>query len=197
MIQTSMKERLIAWFRRVTNKKWMMYFISAYAFLESVIFPVPVEVFTFPLSVAHPHKWKLYATVATLWSVVGGICGYFLGFYLFDTFGKQLIELYGYQEVFEQAVGLFNKNIFWVMLIGAFTPIPYKIFTLSGGALQVALLPFILASIVGRGLRFFIGCYIGYRFGEVAGSHILKNFNRYTLILGLLAISYFTLHWFF
>lgn len=185
-----MKQRFIEWFKRVTNKKWIMWFLGVNAFFESIIFPIPIDIFTFTLASAHPQKWKRYGTVATFWSVTGAIGGYFLGMYLFDTFGQQLIDFYGYQEQFDKVFALFDNNTFLVMFTSAFTPIPYKVFTIAGGALQVSLFDFILASILGRGLRFFAETYIPYKFGEKVGGHILKNFNRYTLLVAVLVVGF-------
>ncbi|MCI5050797.1 MAG: VTT domain-containing protein [Candidatus Pacebacteria bacterium] len=185
-----MNEKIITWFKTVTGKKWMMYFLAFNAFFESVILPVPIDIFTFTLSAAHPKKWWKYGTVATIFSVAGAIFGYFLGAYLFEAFGEQMIAFYGYEEEFVRVTELFNRNVFWVMFMSAFTPIPYKVFTIAGGALNVALWPFVIASILGRGLRFFAECYIPYRYGEKVGKHILKNFNHYLLVIAIIGVCY-------
>ncbi|MFT7328151.1 MAG: membrane protein YqaA with SNARE-associated domain [Crocinitomicaceae bacterium] len=188
-----MKERLIVWIRKETGKKYIIYFLGIIAFFESFIFPIPIDIFVFTLSSVHPWKWKTYAAISTVWSVIGALFGYFIGFYFFDRFGMQMIELYGYEEQLARVTELFNKNVFWVMFISAFTPIPYKVFTITGGALHVTLFPFFTASILGRGLRFFIEAYIPYRFGSSAGKHILRNFNHYTIVLAFVVISYIIL----
>lgn len=182
-----MKQRFVAWFKKETDKPYVIYLLGAIAFFESVVFPIPVDIFTFTLASAHPRKWVLYGTVATVFSVLGALFGYVLGAYLFDVVGQHMISFYGYEDEFARVVELFNQNVFWVMFISAFTPIPYKVFTVAGGALSVALLPFIVASILGRGLRFFAETYIPFRFGEATGRHILKNLNYY-LLLGVVAI---------
>ena len=192
-----MKERFVAWFKTVTDKKWILYFLGFNAFFESVILPIPIDIFTFTLAAAHPKKWIKYGTIATVWSVLGALFGYALGFYLFDRFGLQMIEFYGYEEQFARVTELFNQNVFWVMFTSAFTPIPYKVFTVAGGALNVALAPFIIASILGRGLRFFAETYIPYRFGGTTGKHIMDNFNRYSVIIAILTILYFGIRYFF
>lgn len=188
-----MNKRLIIWFKKETDKKYVIYLLGVISFFESVIFPIPVDIFTFTLASAHPKKWVQYGTVATVFSVLGALFGYVLGAYLFQTFGQQMIAFYGYEEEFATVVRLFDQNVFWVMFTSAFTPIPYKIFTVAGGALNVALAPFIIASILGRGLRFFAETYIPYRFGETAGQHMLKNFNRYLIGMVILIISYFVI----
>ncbi len=185
-----MKKRFVTWFKNITDKKWIIPFLAVVSFLESIIFPIPIDIFTFTLAVAHPHKWKTYGAVATIWSVLGALGGYFLGMYLFDIFGEQLIQFYGYEKQFIQVTELFNSNVFWVMFMSAFTPIPYKVFTIAGGALNVALAPFIIASILGRGLRFFAETYLPYRFGEQTGKHILKNINFYSFVIIIAIVGF-------
>ena len=186
-----MKQKILTWFEREAGKKYTMYLLGILSFFESVIIPIPVDIFTFSLTVAQPKKWIKFGIIATSMSVLGAIFGYFLGAYLFESFGKQLIEFYGYQEQFEYVTSLFSNNTFWVMFIAAFTPIPYKVFTIAGGALRVALFPFILASILGRGLRFFTETYLAYKFGRTVGEHIMKKINMYSLIFVLIIITFF------
>lgn len=186
-----MEERFVDWFRTVTDKKWIVYFLGVIAFLESIIFPIPVDIFIFTLAAVHPKKWVKYGSVATFWSVLGAVGGYFLGMFLFDAFGQQMIAFYGYEQEFAKVTELFNDNVFLVMFTAAFTPIPYKVFTIAGGALNVALAPFVIASILGRGLRFFAETYIPYRFGEKIGKHIFNNLNKYTFVVLVFIVLFF------
>jgi len=192
-----MKDRIKNWVVKSAQKKTAMYILAAVAFFESIIFPVPVDVFTFTMALAQPEKWWRFALNATIFSVLGAIVGYVLGAELFDVFGQRMIDAYGYQDEFDQVVSLFQGNVFWVVFVSAFTPIPYKVFTVTGGALGIAFIPFILASIIGRGLRFAIGAYIPARFGKKVGNHILKNFNTYSLLVGVLVILYVVYRQFF
>ncbi len=185
-----MKQKLFRWFEAESEKKSAIYFLAVLAFFESIIFPIPIDIFTFTLTVANPKKWLKFATVATFWSVLGAVFGYLLGAYLFDSFGKQMIDFYGYQDQFIIVTELFNNNIFWVMFVAAFTPIPYKVFTIAGGALRVLLFPFILASILGRGLRFFAETYLAYKFGRKVAQHIMRKVNMYSLIFVIIVITF-------
>ena len=190
-----MKKRLIAWFTKETDKPYIIYLLGIIAFFESIIFPVPVDIFTFTLASAHPQRWFQYGWVATVFSVLGAVAGYFLGAFLFESFGLKMIEFYGYQEEFQRVLELFNQNTFLVMFMAAFTPIPYKVFTIAGGALGVNLLSFITASILGRGLRFFAETWLPYKYGERFAKGIQKNINTVSWILavlfGLYVILYF------
>jgi membrane protein YqaA with SNARE-associated domain len=186
----AMKQKLIAWFKKETDKPYVIYLLGFIAFFESIIFPVPVDIFTLTLASAHPHKWFSYGTVATITSVLGAVGGYFLGFYLFESFGLSMIEFYGYQDEFARVTELFNNNVFLVMFTAAFTPIPYKVFTLAGGALGVALTPFIIASILGRGLRFFAETWIPYKYGAQVAQKLEKNLALISWSFAILAIAY-------
>ena len=189
-----MKAKLMAWFQKETGKPYIVPLLGCIAFFESIIFPIPVDIFTFTLSAAHPKKWFTYAWVATTFSVLGAVAGYYLGFYLFDTFGNALIELYGYEEEFQKVVMLFEDNTFLVTFTAAFTPIPYKVFTLAGGALEVDLLAFVVSSILGRGLRFFTEAWLPYKYGKQFAKVVQKHLNTLSWVVLGLAIIYFVLY---
>ena len=179
------------------DKKYMMYVLAISSFLESVIFPIPVDFLTLSLSSVHPKKWLRFSIVTTIFSILGALSAYFLGAYFFDLFGQHLIEMYGYQDHFKHVVDLFDRNTFVVMFTAAFTIIPFKVFTLTGGALKVAFVPFMLASILGRGLRFFSEAYLASKFGKRVTEHIMKKFNTYSLIVVILALLYFLIRKFY
>ncbi len=183
--------KLLTRLENEADKKYVLYVLAVVSFLESVIFPIPVDVFTFSLASVKPKKWVKFGLIATVSSVAGAFFAYFLGSYFFNLFGKQFIEFYGYQKHFNHVVKLFDNNTFIVMFTSAFTIIPFKIFTLIGGALKVSFIPFILASVIGRGLRFFLEVYLAQRFGKRVTDHIIKRFNLYSVIFVLLFIIYF------
>lgn len=185
-----MKQRLVSWFRSETEKSYIIYLLAVIAFFESIIFPIPIDIFTFTLASAHPKKWFQYAWVATTFSVLGALGGYLLGAYLFDSFGQALIDFYGYQEEFNRVLELFNKNTFFVIFTAAFTPIPYKVFTIAGGALGVNIISFIVASVLGRGIRFFAETWLPYKYGERFAKTFQKNINIVSWLLVLALIVY-------
>ncbi len=185
-----MRDRLIQWFTRITDKPYVIPLLGFIAFLESIIFPIPIDIFTFTLASAHPKRWFRYAFVATFWSVAGAIVAYYLGAYLFDEFGASMIAFYNYEEEFSQVIKLFNQNTFVVIFTAAFTPIPYKVFTIAGGALQVDLFSFITASVLGRGLRFFAESWLPYRYGKKARSILSKHMKTISWTLVALVTIY-------
>ncbi|BAU57492.2 lipoprotein B [Halorhodospira halochloris] len=122
---------------------------------ESSVFPIPPDVLLAPMSLARPNRALLFALIATLGSVIGGLVGYLLGYFALYLV-EPWIESAGYAESYLLAVDWFQQWGFWVVLVAGFSPIPYKVFTVAAGATGVALLPFVLGSLIGRGARFFL-----------------------------------------
>lgn len=130
-------------------------YLAALSFAESSFFPVPPDVMLIPMSAARPQRGLWLALVTTLASVVGGLLGYLIGYLGFDMIEPWLHEL-GYGPRLEQAQAWFDEWGVWVVFVAGFSPIPYKLFTVSAGALSMSLFPFVIASFVGRGARFFL-----------------------------------------
>jgi membrane protein YqaA with SNARE-associated domain len=130
--------------------------LAVVSFAESSFFPIPVDVMLAPMALADRSKAWRYAFIAMVASVLGAIFGYLIGAILFDSIGQQLIETLHWQDKFELVKNGFSEYGVWIILIASFTPFPYKIVTISSGIFGIALLPFILLSIIGRGGRFFL-----------------------------------------
>jgi membrane protein YqaA with SNARE-associated domain len=130
-------------------------YLGGVSFAESSFFPIPPDVMLIPMTVAKPDQWKRLALITTITSVLGGIFGYLLGVWFFDLLMPVVQEM-GYGDKFELAKSWFKEWGVWVVFAAGFSPIPYKIFTFTAGALAMAFLPFVLASFIGRGLRFFL-----------------------------------------
>lgn len=143
-----------------TVLKWAGYpsapwYLCGLSFAESSFFPVPPDVMLAPMSLAAPEKAMRFALITTLASLAGGLAGYFIGLYALEWITPWMQE-YGYWEKYLEVQGVFAKWGFWAVLVAGFSPIPYKVFTISAGALAMNLPLFILASAVGRGARFFM-----------------------------------------
>lgn len=121
-----------------------------------MFFPVPPDVMLAPMALSQPEKAWRFALITTVSSVIGGVLGYVLGYFAFESFIQPLVVEMGYQNKLSQATLWFEEYGVWVIFLAGFSPIPYKVFTISAGFLQMALLPFIVASTIGRGLRFFL-----------------------------------------
>jgi len=172
------------------------YSLALLSFLESFILPFPPpDVMLAPMSLAAPAKAMRFATLTLTASVVGGIVGYLIGVFAFE-FASPYILAWGYQPLFEQVTIWFDKWGFWAVLMAGFSPVPYKIFTISAGVLGLALIPFILASLIGRGARFYMVAYLLSKYGSAIEQNLLKNIEKIgwvTVILLILAIIYFSI----
>ncbi|TPH19335.1 YqaA family protein [Litorilituus lipolyticus] len=147
---------LYDWTLKWAEHKFAPAMLSVITFAESVFFPIPPDVLLAPMVLAKPKRaWHL-ATLTTVSSIIGGMVGYLLGYWMFEPWIQPLITEFGYQEKFDVAMDWFATWGVWVVFIAGFSPIPYKLFTVSAGFLHMAFLPFLLASAIGRGMRFFL-----------------------------------------
>ena len=159
------------------------------SFSESSFFPIPPDVMLAPMCLAQPsQKWNL-AFLTTLGSVLGGCLGYFVGLYGF-VFIEPLIESYGYADSFEQAIYWFQTWGFWAIFIAGFSPIPYKIFTIAGGVMTMSFPLFLIASFLGRGLRFFLLALFIKLFGKQFDFYLKRYINHlvYFFLFGILVL---------
>lgn len=130
-------------------------YLAGMSFAESSFFPIPPDVMLMPMSLARPEKAIYFAWLTTLFSVLGGLLGYLIGMWLLDWVWP-VIERVGYAPYYDIMVELFAEYGIWIIVVAGFSPLPYKMFTITAGATGMALLPFIVASIIGRGARFFL-----------------------------------------
>lgn len=175
---------------RVLRSRHASWWLALTSFLESSVLPIVLEPFLVAVTLAHPARWRWYAFVASAASVAGGLAGYLLGVLFFDLIVERMIVVYNLEGAFVRTTELFNGNTFWVVLFGAFTPIPYKIFALAGGVLRVDLFLFVLATVVGRAARFYLVGYITYRFGEHALRLFSRRFSYVTAALTAVVVLY-------
>jgi membrane protein YqaA with SNARE-associated domain len=160
-IFASIYQKVIAF----SQQKSAPYVLAGLSFLESFILPFPPpDVLLAPMSLAQPAKALKFAGITLVASILGGLTGYAIGALLFDLVEPLIID-WGYQLAFNRVMGWFEVWGFWAVLIAGFSPVPYKLFTLSAGLVGLALVPFIIASIVGRGLRFYLVAWLLARYG--------------------------------
>lgn len=167
------------------------WFLGGLSFAESSFFPVPPDVMLAPMSLAKPSKAWYYASLTTVTSVLGGILGYFIGVFAFDVI-EPILHNYGYYDRYELAKTWFESWGFWAIFLAGFSPIPYKVFTIASGVVGMAFLPFVIASFIGRGLRFFMVA------GLMAwgGEPMEKKLHNYMDIIGWLLVGLIAVLWF-
>lgn len=143
--------RVMNWSRH-RHAPW---YLGALSFAESSFFPIPPDVMLAPMCLASPKRAWVFALLTTVTSVLGGVAGYLIGAFAFE-FIEPLIRDGRYWDAYIQAQAWFEKWGFWAIFIAGFSPIPYKVFTIAAGAAMMPLLPFFIASVIGRGARFFL-----------------------------------------
>ncbi len=182
------------WTLKWAEHKFAPIMLSVLTFAESVFFPIPPDVLLAPMVLAKPEKAWQFASLTTVSSILGGTVGYLLGYLMFEPWIQPLITEFGYQHRFDTAMAWFSEWGVWVVFVAGFSPIPYKLFTVSAGFLQMAFLPFLLMSAIGRGLRFFLVAGL-IKWG---GSAMEKSLRTWIDVLGwglisLIIIAYFIL----
>jgi membrane protein YqaA with SNARE-associated domain len=145
-------ERVLSWAKHRHAERYL----AGVSFAESSFFPIPVDVMLAPMVFARRDRaWQL-AAITTVWSVIGGTFGYLIGAYFFDLWGADILNYFDAHETFASIQASYLKHGMIIILLAGFTPVPYKIFTIASGVVGVAIVPFILMSLIGRGGRFFL-----------------------------------------
>lgn len=168
------------------------YYLAGVSFAESSFFPIPPDVMLMSMGLAKPASAWRYAFIATLFSVVGGIFGYLIG-----VFGIELIEPFingsSYAQSYQHVAEWFKIYGVWIIILAGFTPLPYKLFTIAAGAMMMPFLPFVVGSIIGRGLRFFLVSTVMY----FAGERIQTRLRHYVDVIGWSTVIIFVIVYFF
>jgi membrane protein YqaA with SNARE-associated domain len=174
------KQKLKEWLVRNAESDRATAFLATISFVESIFFPIPPDFILMTIIAARKQsRWAYYATVTTISSMLGGVAMYFAGKLFFDVFGEAIISFYNLQSKFDSMAVVFHHQTFFAILIAACIPIPesFKVAALAGGLFKVNLPIFILASIIGRGMRFFVVGYIMKIFGPRIASRMYRHFN--------------------
>ena len=167
-------------------------YLAGLTFAEASFFPIPPDVMLAPMVLARRERAWYLATLTTGASVLGGLFGYLIGMYLYTQVGERVVEFYHAEETFNEIHRWFETYGIWIILIAGFTPIPYKLFTITAGILSMALVPFLLISFVGRGARFFLVAALIFWGGEPLERVIRKYIDLIGwVILVVLVLLYF------
>ena len=183
--------RLYDWILSWADTPYGVPALAILAFVEASFFPVPPDVLLMALALAVPKRAYRFALVASLGSVVGGALGYLIGWGLWDSVGPWFFQYIPgvTPEGFTQVGDLFEQYGFWIIFAAGFTPIPYKIFTIAAGVFSLNFPIFLLASLIGRSLRFFLVAALFYYMGEPARRLIDKYFNLLSILLLIVIIG--------
>lgn len=162
------------------------WYLGGLSFAESSFFPIPPDVMLAPMVLARPSRAWWLATLTTVTSVAGGVLGYMIGYFALEMV-EPLLHRAGHHETYLEARNWFDRWGVWVVLLAGFSPIPYKVFTITAGAMSMALLPFVIASLLGRGARFFAVTAV-VRWGGVRFEPLMR---RYIEWLGWITVLVF------
>ncbi len=184
-------KKLYDWVLGWAETPYAVPFLFVLAFTESSFFPIPPDVLLITLAISIPEKSFRYAFICTSGSVLGGILGYNIGLYGYEIIGKPIVEFYHGQDVMDAIKLQYDLHGFLGILIAAVTPIPYKLFTIASGAFKFDFWLFIIASVLGRSIRFFVVAGLIWKFGPSIRDFIEKYFNLLSYIFILLLISGF------
>ena len=168
------------------------YYLALVSFVESSFFPIPPDIMVIPMVISKKKEFIQIFLIATVFSVLGGILGYYIGALFFDI-GMKIMSIYGYEDkLFNLQNNLVNIKGFYawlgILFLAGFTPLPYKVFTIASGLISFNILIFILISLISRGLRFFIVSYLSYKFGDLFTEFMDKHGSKWFTIVGLLIV---------
>ena len=162
------------------------------SFLESFIFPIPTDAMIIPMVIAKREKFFKIALIAIIFSVLGALIGYLIGYVFFNEIGTKIFEFFGaenaniFKEKLDSQQGLLSGVI--ILFIAGFTPLPFKIITISAGFVHFNILLFIIICFIARGLRFLLVAYLAYKYGPSIGSLLEKRGAEWTIIISLITI---------
>ena len=171
------------------------FYLGLVSFIESSFFPIPPDVMIIPMVIAKRKAFVKIFLIASIFSVLGGIFGYLIG-YLFFDFAMYVIEFYGYQDKVQNLKFSMSQGsgfLAWlsILFLAGFTPLPYKAFTISSGLITFSLPVFIIVSLISRSLRFFIVAYLSYKFGEYFTEYMNKHGSKWFTIIGIIIVIIF------
>ena len=175
----------------LASKPNALTWLFAISFIESSFFPIPPDIMIIPMVLACPKNAYKIAGIATIASVLGGCLGYGIGVFGFEVIAKPLLEFYGYMENFHKFENYYHQYGAWIVFGAGITPFPYKIITIASGVVRLDLVIFTIASILARGMRFYLIAWLLKRYGEPMKSFIEKNLNLLSILFLLLLIGGF------
>ena len=188
-----MLRRLYDWVLHWAETPYGSWALFLLAFAESSFFPVPPDVLLIALAISIPAKAFRYALICALGSLLGGVAGYVIGYQFMDLVGFRIVDFYGFAEQYHAVGDLYNRYNAWAVGIAGFTPIPYKVFTISAGAFKINFVIFLIASAISRSARFFLVGWLIYKFGPGIRMFIDRYFNILAFVFVALLIGGFIL----
>jgi membrane protein YqaA with SNARE-associated domain len=188
-----MLRRLYNWTLSLAGHRHADWALAGVSFAESSFFPIPPDVLLVPMVLANRERAYVLASICALASVVGGVLGYAIGFFLYDTVGLWIMKLYGHADAIEGFRHAYNEYGAWIILLKGITPIPYKIVTIASGFAAYNFPLFVVLSLITRGIRFFVVTWLLVRFGAPIQTFIETRLELVTTLLLVFVIGGFVL----
>ncbi|MGB0629687.1 MAG: YqaA family protein [Alphaproteobacteria bacterium] len=188
-----MIRRLYDWTMDLAARKNAVWVLAAVAFIESSVFPIPPDVLLIPMVLAARNSAWRYAAICTIASVLGGMLGYAIGAGLYEGVGRPVLDFYGYGAKFTDFTARYNDYGGWIVFVAGVTPFPYKVITIASGVTQLDLGTFTVASVLARGLRFFVVAALLYYIGQPIREFIEKRLGLMFTLFCVLLIGGFVL----
>ena len=182
-------KRLYNWTLDKANHKNAKWYLSLISFAESSFFPIPPDLLLIPMALASKTKAIFYAFICTFSSVLGGILGYAIGYYFYNTLGIYIVEFYHLENSFSVFEDYYKEFGILIVLGAGITPFPYKFITIASGVFGLNIFLFIIVSIIGRGFRFYLVAILLYYFGEKIKLIIDRYFNVLTIVFFILLVG--------
>ncbi|MAX74957.1 MAG: cytochrome B [Nioella sp.] len=186
-----MIRRLYDWTLGLAEHRYALVALAIVAFLESSVFPIPPDLLLIPMIIAAPHRAFMIAGICMVASVAGGLLGYWIGYSVFETVGRPVLEFYGKDAYFDEFATRYNEYGAWMVLIAGVTPFPYKVITILSGSTGLSLPVFIVASVIARGLRFFIVAALLWKFGAPIRDFIERRLGLMFILFVILLLGGF------
>jgi membrane protein YqaA with SNARE-associated domain len=193
LFPSRMMRKIYDWTIHWSKTKYAKASLFFIAFAESSFFLIPPDVLLVAMTVANRFKWWIYASIATIGSVLGGIAGYYIGLFFFQAIGQPIVDVYHLHDAFKRVEILYEQNAFLAVFTAAFTPIPFKVFTIGGGFFQIPLEQLVIGSLFGRAARFFAVAGAIRIFGKQISNAIEKYFDIFSFLFMALLIAGFIL----
>ena len=181
-------DKCVSW----AGKKYAKPLLAFEAFIESSFFPIPPDVMIVPMVIAKKNEFFRIALIATIFSVLGALFGYFIGYVFFNEVGVKIFEIYGYEDpnFLKEKFSTKGGFVSWlgILFTAGFTPLPFKLLTISSGFIHFNIISFIAICVVTRGLRFFLVSFLTYRYGERFGPFLEKQGTKWSIVITIFVI---------
>ncbi len=180
--------KLYEWVLSWAESKFSSFFLALLSLSEAIFFPIPPDVLLIALCMGNPKKSLYFALVASVFSVLGGVLGYVLGYFAWENLKHLFLNVVFSEDAFNRVARMYDEHSFIAIFTAGFTPIPYKVFTISAGVFAINFTAFLVASAISRSLRFFIVAGLIYIYGERIRTFIDEHFNKLTVAFAILLL---------